>query len=63
MDYVTIAVGIPRYMPGHFCRRELPCILKLFEQFAETPDEIVIDGYVMFGDRKRKWGLVFIHFV
>ena len=30
---------------------ELPCILSLLEQFEEVPDEMLIDGYVMLGDR------------
>jgi deoxyribonuclease V len=50
-EYVTIVLGIQRYMTGYFYRRELPCILKVFEQFVETPNEMVIDGYVMLGDR------------
>jgi deoxyribonuclease V len=39
------------YMPGQFYRRELPCILRLLEQFEEAPDEMLIDGYVMLGAR------------
>jgi deoxyribonuclease V len=39
------------YTPGQFYRRELPCILALLEQFEEAPDEMVVDGYVMLGDR------------
>lgn len=39
------------YIPGEFYRRELPCILTLYDTFEEKPDEIVIDGYVMLGDR------------
>ena len=37
------------YVPGEFYRRELPCLLKLFEQFDCQPDTIVIDGYVYLG--------------
>jgi deoxyribonuclease V len=43
--------GVSRYVSGQFYRRELPCILRLLEQFHETPREMVIDGYVMLGDR------------
>ena len=37
------------YVPGEFYRRELPCLLELFEQIDVTPDTIVIDGYVYLG--------------
>lgn len=39
------------YVPGEFYKRELPCILALIEQFNETPDEMIIDGYVKLGDQ------------
>ena len=39
------------YIPGEFYRRELPCILTLLKQIKEVPDEMVIDGYVMLGNR------------
>ncbi len=37
------------YVSGEFYRRELPCLLKLIQQFDCTPDTIVIDGYVYLG--------------
>lgn len=43
--------GVAQYVPGEFYRRELPCILKLLEQFEAAPEEIVIDGYVTLGER------------
>ena len=39
------------YRPGEFYRRELPCLLKLLEEIKEAPNEIIIDGYVMLGDK------------
>lgn len=39
------------YRSGEFYRRELPCLLELLEEIKETPNEIVIDGYVMLGDK------------
>jgi deoxyribonuclease V len=51
IEFVGLTYGISRYIPGQFYRRELPCILSLLEQFAEAPDEMLIDGYVMLGDR------------
>ncbi len=50
-EYAGLIYGVSRYVSGQFYRRELPCILRLLEQFNETPDEMVIDGYVMLGDR------------
>lgn len=50
-EHVILTHGISPYISGQFYRRELPCILRLLEQFSEIPDEIIIDGYVMLGDR------------
>ncbi len=50
-EYAALIDAASPYIPGQFYRRELPCILKLLEQFHETPGEMVVDGYVMLGDR------------
>ncbi len=34
------------YIPGEFYRRELPCILRLFEEHSLQPDIVVVDGFV-----------------
>jgi deoxyribonuclease V len=39
------------YLSGEFYRRELPCILGLLKQITKTPDQMVVDGYVMLGNR------------
>lgn len=39
------------YIPGEFYRRELPCILTLLKQINKALDEMVVDGYVMLGNR------------
>lgn len=39
------------YLPGEFYKRELPCLLALLERINRVPDEMVIDGYVMLGER------------
>jgi deoxyribonuclease V len=49
--YTQLLPGTADYVPGEFYRRELPCILTLLAQFNEFPDEMVVDGYVMLGDR------------
>ena len=51
VEIIGSTEGVSRYIPGQFYRRELPCILSLFDQFDEAPDEILVDGYVMLGDR------------
>lgn len=54
---IVISCAVPdSYMPGQFYRRELPCIAALLAQVPETPDCIVIDGFVYLG-RDRKPGL------
>ena len=51
LEYIGLTDGVSHYIPGQFYRRELPCILRLLEQFNEAPEEMLIDGYVMLGDR------------
>lgn len=49
--YTQLLPGAADYIPGEFYKRELPCILTLLRQIKEVPDEMVIDGYVMLGNR------------
>lgn len=44
------------YEPGHFYRRELPCVLELLRQLEQSPKCIIIDGHVYLG-RDKKPGL------
>lgn len=48
--------NVQEYIPGHFYKRELPCIMTLLDQLNRLPKIIVIDGFVQFG-RKRRPGL------
>ena len=50
-DYVVLMDVVSPYIPGQFYKRELPCILKLLDQFRQPPDEMIVDGYVMLGHR------------
>ncbi|MEW6587075.1 MAG: endonuclease V [Nitrospirota bacterium] len=50
-EYTLRLRSAARYIPGQFYRRELPCILALIERFKIGPDEMIVDGYVMLGDR------------
>lgn len=49
----THANNIEEYIPGQFYRRELPCILALFEQIDVLPKIIIIDGFVYLGSERR----------
>lgn len=52
--YTQFQPEVAEYIPGEFYRRELPCILSLMKQINEPVDEMVVDGYVMLGN---KYGL------
>lgn len=43
--------GAAEYVPGDFYRRELPFILALMAEIEEPVTEVIVDGYVMLGDR------------
>jgi deoxyribonuclease V len=49
--YTQFLPGAADYISGEFYRRELPCILALLKQINEALDEMVVDGYVMLGNR------------
>ena len=52
-----ILENIPDYVSGEIYKRELPCILNLFQKIkSESIDAIVVDGYV-FLDETDKYGL------
>ena len=53
---VTHISGVAPYQPGQFYRRELPCILALLDELGRVPEQIVVDGYVYLG-KKRRAGL------
>jgi deoxyinosine 3'endonuclease (endonuclease V) len=50
-SFTRILLGAADYIPGEFYKRELPCILAILNQMSKFPDEIVVDGYVMLGNR------------
>ena len=49
--YTQVLSGAADYIPGEFYRRELPAILALLKNFDQAPDEMIVDGYVMLGNR------------
>lgn len=38
--------SVADYEPGSFYKRELPCILQLLDEYALSPEIIVVDGFV-----------------
>jgi deoxyribonuclease V len=47
--------SVEEYVSGEFFRRELPCILSLFETVRPlNPDVLLVDGYVWTGDENQK---------
>jgi deoxyribonuclease V len=62
--FITYTQSLPRptpYIPGQFYRRELPCILTLLEQIKDPPDEIVVDAYVMLGNKPGLGRILYNH--
>ena len=55
-EYVSLMDEVADYEPGKFFKRELPCILKLIENYHLKPECIVVDGFV-FLDGFSKAGL------
>jgi len=49
--YTQCLPGAAAYIPGEFYRRELPSILALIGQINEALDEMIVDGYVMLGNK------------
>lgn len=49
--YSTLLPAAADYVPGRFYKRELPCILSLIQQMSRLPAEMIVDGYVMLGDK------------
>jgi len=44
------------YQPGQFYRRELPCILAVLKSLRDSPQVVIIDGYVWLGMQKPGLG-------
>jgi len=49
-EYVSLMDEVADYEPGKFFKRELPCILKLIEDYHLKPKCIVVDGFVFLDD-------------
>ena len=44
------------YEPGQFYRRELPCILAVLKSLPDSPQVVIVDGYVWLGGQKPGLG-------
>ena len=50
----SVLLDIPEsYIPGQFYLRELPCIEKVIGLLSQTPEVVLIDGYVWLGRASR----------
>jgi deoxyribonuclease V len=53
----AIQIGdVEPYEPGQFYRRELPCILAVLKSLPDSPQVVIIDGYVGLGRQKPGLG-------
>lgn len=46
--------NVAEYEPGHFYRRELPCLLAVLHDVGDVPEVVIIDGYVWLDDAGRR---------
>jgi len=52
--YTELLTGITAYVPGEFYKRELPCILSLYNKLPPAEIEaIIVDGFVYLDDDKK----------
>lgn len=54
--YCTAVETVGEYIPGEFYKRELPCLLQVYEKVAEKIDLIIVDSFVMLGNGKKGLG-------
>ena len=45
-EYGALVRPVHDYEPGHFWRRELPCIVAVLALLPRLPDVVIVDGYV-----------------
>jgi len=55
-SYCKIVSPINEYVSGSFYKRELPCILGLYENINEDINLIIIDGYVFLAKNRKGLG-------
>src|SRR5689334_4797129 len=50
-EYTAKCSGVQPYVPGEFYKRELPCLMVVLKEVQEPLKLIVVDSYVMLGDK------------
>mgnify|MGYP001821640259 CR=1 FL=1 len=50
-NYTAVINQFGKYIPGQFFKRELPCLMAVLSKIKEELETVIIDGYVMLGDR------------
>jgi deoxyinosine 3'endonuclease (endonuclease V) len=61
-EYTKLLPKASDYIPGEFYRGELPAIISLLKQINQYLDEMIIDGYVMLGDKSGLGNYLFKYF-
>ena len=54
--YYKIIKHVDKYISGEFYKRELPCLLAVYNCIREDIDLIIVDGYVWLNDGKKGLG-------
>lgn len=52
-EYSVAVQQVEAYEPGHFYRRELPCLLQVLDTLPLKPSVAVVDGYVWLTQEAR----------
>ncbi len=55
-EYRSVVKRVSEYRPGEFYKRELPCLLSVYESIGEKIDLIIVDGYVYLGNGRKGLG-------
>ena len=55
-EHTALITNIAPYEPGHFFRRELPCILAVLEHVALPLEALIVDGYVWLSNNEPGLG-------
>ncbi len=58
-EYTKIVDPIAEYIPGEFYKRELPCLLSVYEEIKENLDLVIVDGFVFLPGGKKGLGAHF----
>lgn len=54
--YCETIQSVDEYISGEFYKRELPCLLKVYEKIKEDIDLIIVDSFVLLKEGKKGLG-------